>query len=128
MVSTIWGRYLVVGAVTAGVYLAAIVFATEILGVNAVVAGAIGFLVGVPANFWLHRNWSFRSERKHIESIPRFAFVVVTNLLVNSLVLDYFVRRLGVHYLVTQLIAMPTLIAWNFIMLRLWVFGRSTSA
>ena len=111
---------------TVGVFGTATHYATLIagvsLGVDPVIASALGWSLGAVVNYSLNYRFTFRSELSHRQAAPRFALVAATGLLLNTLLMTVEVGPLGLHYLVAQTFATGTILCCNFVLSRTWAF------
>lgn len=113
---------LVGGLATAFQYLALVVLVhTGALG--PVAASGVGFAGSAVLNYWLNHRYTFRSRQLHATAVPRFAAVAGCGLLINQAVIGAAVDLAGAHYLVAQVAATSCVMAWNFILGRIWTFG-----
>lgn len=94
----------------------------ELGGVEAVAASIVGFVAGGVVNYVLNRKLVFRSERAHSAAGPRFVAVAVSGLAINAVAMAVLVDRLGVYYLVAQVLVTGGLTAWHFLLNRFWTF------
>lgn len=87
--------------------------------------GAVcSFVVAVTNNYWWNRHWTFRNRRGHlVYQGMRFLLVSVVALGANLLALTILVR-LGMPELPAQAIAIVLVTPWNFVVNKLWSFGR----
>lgn len=84
-------------------------------------AAACGALVGAAVNYWLNRNFIFRSERRHAEALPRFAAMALFGALLNGLIVGA-LARLGLHVMAAQVCATLLVLVLNYVMSKKWIF------
>ena len=121
---TSFPMFLVVGAVsTAGHYLIMIGLVQQ-MGAEPVLSASIGFTAGAIVNYLLNYTITFRSRRPHRSAIPRFAVTAVTGLLLNALLVAVGVHGAGLHYVIAQVIATGLVVAWSYIINKLWTFSH----
>ena len=84
-------------------------------------AAACGALVGAIVNYWLNRNFIFRSERRHAEALPRFAAMATFGALLNGLIVGG-LAHLGLHFLAAQVCATLVVLVLNYVMSKKWIF------
>lgn len=113
-----------VGAVGTGVHYVTLIAGVS-AGVDPVVASGFGWAFGAVANYLLNYHLTFRSRLAHRRSMPRFALVSGTGLLLNTLLMIVGIDWLALHYLVAQVIATGTTLCWNFALSRIWAFKAS---
>ena len=120
-----FSRFVLVGAVCTGIQYAILGLGVEWLGLSAVAASTIGFLLGAVANYLLNRRYTFNSAAPHVVSIGKFAAVVSTGLLLNALFMQLLHGYLHWGYVLAQLFATGGTLIWNFCAHRCWTFSRS---
>lgn len=80
-----------------------------------------GFAAGVIVNYTLNRNWTFKSDRDHRQTLARYVVLLGVNFaLTLSIVLG--LTDLGLYYLLSKLIAVSAISLVNFFAGRSWVF------
>lgn len=111
-----------VGVVTAGLYAGQMWLLHRVndwpTWVNATVADGPCLLV----NYTLHRSFSFRSKRRHVEAGPRYLTVQLSGLAINSAVLWYCVDHMRWPFLPTQFGAIVILALFSYTAQKLWSF------
>lgn len=116
-------RFSGVGAIgTAGHYLT-LVLLVEVAGVDAVPASLAGFVVGALINYHLNRTYTFRSDVAHRVAMPKFFTIAAIGALLNTLIMSLAVNQLGLHYLLSQVLATGIVLVWGFAGNRLWTFS-----
>lgn len=114
-------RYLVVGAVTNGIWFAAYLAGTW-AGVPPLVMATICYVAGVATSYAFNRGWSFQSRRAHAGAIPRYAMAYGLGYMTNMLILYILYVRGGLPHQYAQLISAALVALELFLVLRLWVF------
>jgi len=112
-----------VGALGTAAHYATLIVGVS-LGLGAVIASAVGAAVGATVNYVLNYHVTFRSSLAHRQSGPRFALIAVVSLLLNTLLMAVGVNRLGLHYLVAQVLATGIVLCCNFVLSRAWAFSE----
>lgn len=97
---------------------------TEFFGVSPVISSSIGYLLSATLNYLFNRRFTFDSERKHSDSVPRFFVISLFGLAINAAVLYLFQLVGSVHYLIAQIIATTVVLFWNFFANRAWTFNK----
>lgn len=112
--------YLIVGglsaAIDAGIYTLLLW-----LGVNPVLASPASFLTSVFFNYFINRAVVFADSRPG--TYWRYAIVVAFNVVLGTGIVAAGVA-LGVNPLVAKGASMVVIVAFNFVVLRTWVFRR----
>lgn len=119
-----FGRFLGVGAFATGLQYALLVLGVEVLGADPVAASAVGFAVSAVANYWLNYRYTFQSDRPHRSAAGRFALVAAAGLVLNTLLMQALAGRLGLQYLLAQVLTTSAVLIWNFAANALWSFAR----
>lgn len=127
-ISKQFGLFALVGlAGTAGHY--AVLFGlVEQVGVGAVAASGWGALTGLLINYLLNYGLTFNSGQPHWRAFPKFAFIAGLGLGLNLLLMALLIQRLGLYYLLAQVLATGVVLLWNFIGNRWWTFHEDNGA
>jgi putative flippase GtrA len=115
-------RFVMVGATATLTTYLILIFLVEIWRMNVIGASVLGYLAGIAVNYKLNYGFTFRSERQHRIVIPRFIFVALVGLLLNTGLMFVGVSWFGIHYILSQLAAVAVVLIWSFSINRLWVF------
>jgi putative flippase GtrA len=97
------------------------------LRINPVLASGIGFGLGAFVNYSLNYRWTFKSHKRHKETITKFLFIAMIGLVLNSIILTLVIGMLQVHYLISQILATGIVLFWNFFVNKIWTFGEALS-
>jgi len=116
------------GAVGTAAHYALLFFLVSRMGVHPVPASVAGAVLGAFINYLLNYRFTFRSNRKHQEALPRFLAIAATGLALNTVLMWLMVEPLRVHYLIAQLIATGCVLVWNYFGNRHWTFPRGLNA
>jgi putative flippase GtrA len=73
-------------------------------------------------NYFLHRTFTFRSDKQHMEAGPRYLGIQLGGLAINSGVLWLGVDVMHWPYLPAQACAVATLALWSYLGQKLWTF------
>jgi putative flippase GtrA len=103
---------------------ATLVLLVESFGIGAVFGSSAGFAVGALVNYLLNYRFTFQSSRRHTEALPRFYFVAMFGFLFNALIMWVLVQGLGMHYLISQILATGIVLIWNFAANLIWTFAE----
>jgi putative flippase GtrA len=118
-------RFLLVGALCTAIQYLLLAAGVEWLGVDAVVASTLGYLVSAVVNYLLSRRYTFASAAPHAELVWKYALVLGAGLLLNALFMQLLHGYLQWHYVLAQLVATCVNLISNFIAHRVWTFSRS---
>jgi putative flippase GtrA len=114
------------GAMGTAAHYALLFFLVTSLGVHPVPASVAGAVLGAVINYILNYRFTFRSDRKHKEALPRFLAIAATGLALNTILMWLLVEPLHMHYLIAQLIATGCVLIWNYFGNRHWTFAKGT--
>lgn len=117
-------RFAVVGAVGTAAHYALLLALVEGAGVAPVAGSVAGFLLGALVNYTLNRRLVFRSDRAHVEALPRFLAVAGMGLCWNALLMYLLVNVAGAHYLLAQIVTTGILLGWHYVGNAIWTFRR----
>lgn len=120
-------RYAGVGGLSAIFHYGTLIVAVEWSGMEPVPASAAASAVGAVVNYALNYHFTFASQRSHAQSLPRFLAVALSGAALNIALMALGVELLGMHYLLTQVIATGIVFFWNFLCNRAWTFGAKTA-
>ena len=117
-----------VGLTATAAHFAALTLMVE-SGLAGPVAGSgVGFMVGGIVSYSLNRRFTFESTRSHAGAVPRFMVVAGVAFVLNILIMDLLVHRLGLYYLLAQAITTGITMLWTFSGYRVWAFAHRTGA
>lgn len=120
-------RYLIVGAVTNGIWFGVYLAGTW-AGVPPLVMATVCYVAGVATSYAFNRGWSFQSRRTHAGAVPRYAMAYGLGYVTNMLILYLLYVRGGVPHQYAQLISAGLVALELFLVLRLWVFRAGAGA
>ena len=90
---------------------------TECFGINYLVSSAVSFAVSVTVNYLLSMRFVFESKEDvdRVKELIVFVALSVVGLGLNQLLMWLGTERIGVHYLLTKLVATAVVMVYNFI-------------
>lgn len=100
----------------------------EGFGVHPVLGSALGFTAGGLVNYAMNYRFTFRSQRRHVEAMPRFFTIAGLGLVLNTALMALLVEHLAVPYLPAQVLVTGLLLLWHFGANRLWTFAHGREA
>ena len=123
-----WVRHHTTAVLSTVVDYSIMVALVELAGFRPVPATALGALGGAITNFTVNRRFTYRAAEVHVRSqLWRFALVSAASLGLNTAGEWLFHDLLGIQYFGARVIASLIVSnAWNYPMLRFFVFSRST--
>lgn len=114
-------RYASAGAVGTLAQYATLVALVQAQGTGAVLASTLGAILGALVNYALNHRFTFASERRHAQALPRFAAVAAMGIALNALIVAVLVHA-NVHYLAAQVVATGAVLAGGYLANRAWTF------
>ena len=117
-------RFGVVGVLSCVIYVAVAGMLVHLDLCGPTMAGIIGYVAAIPANFIGNRRFSFRSETSLASDLPRYLLLHTANSLLAAATMALTIDGLRLHYragLVATVVVIPVT---SFIAMNLWVFGR----
>ena len=116
-----FSRYTLVGAVATAVHYLVLVACVEAAGWPAWLGSGLGAVVGAQLAYAGNRWFTFAHRGEIGTSWPRFMLTALGGALLGMAIVALGVR-LGVHYLVAQVIATLTSLVLTFAINRAWTF------
>jgi putative flippase GtrA len=117
-------RFGFVGAITAAIYAGLLALTIEGMRLPPPVGVGIGYVLALGFNYWAHHRWTFRTDRPHRSSAPRYLLLVGASFVVNVGATAVLPGLLGIDYKLVQAGLFAVLIVASFTGQSLWVFGR----
>jgi len=114
-------RYSAVGAFATAAHYLVLVLCVEALHVPAYLASGIGAVVGAQVAYAGNRWFTFAHRGAIASSWPRFQVTALAGALLGMVIVGLGVR-LGLHYLVAQLLATGASLVLTFAINRVWTF------
>lgn len=95
---------------------------THVFGVAAVPASSAGALLGAWINYTLNYRFTFRSNKRHLDSVSKFAVVATVGLVLNTFFMWIGVDLLHVNKWLAQILTTGLCLIWSFGANRYWTF------
>lgn len=114
-------RFGTVGAVGTAAHYGVLFALVEGCAASVVLATSVGALLGAVINYLLNYRFTFASVRPHQEVLPRFMLIAAAGLVLNAAIMAV-LPRVGLYYLVAQVLATGAVLTFNFAANRLWTF------
>jgi putative flippase GtrA len=114
-----------VGVLAAVVHYGLLIGLVEIGGWSAVPATLVGYVGGGVLSYWLNRRHTYRSDRPHEEAGWRFAVVAGVGFGLTFAGMALLNGRLGLQYLLAQVLTTLCVMAWSFVAHKYWSFGKT---
>lgn len=88
MINSSFIRFLLVGLANTSVGYCTTLFLHYALNLSPMLANTGGYVIGGMLSYFLNRRYTFASNRRHREALPRFALTVATCFALNLLILE----------------------------------------
>lgn len=110
-------KFGVVGVIAFAIDYGLLALLTELFGVNYLVSATISFTASVVFNYVASMRYVFTHKEGMSKRREFIIFVVlsVIGLLINNGCMWAGVELLGVHYLLTKIVATAIVMVWNFV-------------
>jgi putative flippase GtrA len=120
-------RFVLIGLLSGATYIGAagLLLHFELCGPG--VAGVIGYVASMPANFFGNRRFSFGSGGTLSGDLSRYVLLHAVNIVIAVVAMTFLINRLELHYSVGLLVTVVIVPIANFIAMNVWVFGRGHS-
>lgn len=115
-------RYGIIGIAT-NVFLYGVFLALFHIGIGAIYAAGICYGLGVTLSYALNRKWTFSSNRKHRQDIPRFLIAYGAGLVFSMGFIALMIRFIPAE--VAQILNVLTTAAFIYLCLRILKFGAA---
>lgn len=117
------GRFGMVGIAATATHSVIFVGAIELLNMAAVPAVVLAFSLAVLVSHFGHHRWTFRSQTRHREALPRFFLVALAGLTLNALITWVVVDMLGLWYGLALALGITAVPVVTFILARWLVYS-----
>lgn len=119
-------RFASAGAMGTTLHYGALIALVALLGLSPVIATTLGATLGALTNYWLNHRFTFRSTRRHTETLPRFMAMAAVGIVLNGFIVGTLADQ-GLHYLLAQIAATTIVLFTNYMVSRLWIFRPPTA-
>jgi putative flippase GtrA len=119
-------RFFGVGVAAMIVHYATMIVLVELFHFDAVQAALAGYVTGGLASYGLNHRYTYDSTRSHGAAGWRFAVVAGVGFGMTYALMALMTRKLGWHYLPSQLITTGIVMMWSFFAHKFWSFGEKT--
>lgn len=114
-----------VGVFSVTLHYTILIVLAEAAEINPVVASSIGYIISAVFNYLLNHRFTFTSEERHLDAVPKFLVVMGLGLVINSTIMYLLVEMGDMHYQLAQFIAIVVVLFWHFVANRAWTFRTS---
>ena len=94
----------------------------ELLDIPVLIATSIAFILVIIENYILHHRWTFRSNKAHKKTFPRFVLMSILGFAINWYVMYEGVELLAINYLLVQAAAIVLVSTWNIVISHIMIF------
>jgi len=113
-------RFSIVGGGSVIAYIVAIFFLHKIL--DLLVASVVAYCLSMIVNYFLQKIWTFRSDRSHFQTGPRYLVIHLAGIAINTLTLALLVETFLIRFALAQLIAFGLIATWSYFLQKFWAF------
>lgn len=119
-------KFAAVGSLGLIINLAVLYALTEFLGLYYLISAVFAFFLAAFSNFTLNKIWTFGENIADRAAVKYAQFMAVSifALLINLLLLFLLTELVGMHYLLSQIIATGLAFAVNFFGNKFWTFRK----
>lgn len=119
-------KFLGVGAFATLLQYVLLIAQVELFAIDVVLASCIGFAISATFNYLLNYYLTFNSSERHSVAALRFSMVVSAGLLLNAILMFILYTKIGLQYLIAQMLATLVVLCFNFLAHRNWTY-KATS-
>lgn len=117
-------RYGAVGAIGTLAHYAILVGLVSMHLATPVAASMVGAVAGALVNYILNAKYTFQHTR-HAQALPKFALIAIAGAVMNGALMKIMIDKLGLHYLVAQVLATVIVLGVTYTANSLWTFRPS---
>jgi len=124
-------RYIAVGISGVIIGMVTIWCFTELIGLFYLVSGCLSALLSILNDFTFNEIWTFSHRRKGklltiwlAKRLAKFIVSKAAGFLVAISVLAFFTQVVGLHYLISNFLAVGASFIWNYTASTFWVWSR----
>lgn len=115
--------YLIVGALATVVEWGAFYAFDLIFEIHYTFSTALAFVLSTFANWAFGKLILFKAKTKNVASeIFKIYLISVLGLLMNIAIMFVAVEKLGIHDMISKIIATGIVFIWNFLVRKLWIY------
>ncbi len=102
---------------------------TEYFKIYYLVSAVLSFMIAFVVSFLMMKHWTFQdgSTEKVNQQLVVYFGLAVLNLFLNSLLVYFFVEKVGVWYVTAQVVASLIIAVWNFFIYKYLIFIKPVS-
>ncbi len=115
-------RFIGVGGLASLVHYSALIALVEMGDVSATLAALIGFFLGGVLSYQLNYRWTFRSNKEHAHSLPRFILIAAIGFILTGFLMYVLTQMALLPYLLAQILTTALVLVWHYIGNKFWTF------
>jgi putative flippase GtrA len=116
-------KYFVVGILGTATHLSLLYLAVEFFAFSPLLGTSVAFIWVVIQSYFLNRNWTFQSDKKHTSTLPRYLIVSGIGFMTNFLLMFFMLEVLGLWYMFAQILTALVVPLMNFLLNKYWTFS-----
>lgn len=123
-------RFIVSGVTAAGVELCVFVAITAITGGGRswiIIAQITSFLCGFVVSFTLNRYWAFAVTGRVGTMFAQYSVLAAVNLVLTGILIDVLTSTLHIPALVSKVVVIGCVAAWNYVIFNKIIFKSNTT-
>ncbi len=119
-----FAQYILVGGLAFVVDFVTLFILTDGLGLHYLTSASLAFLLGLGVNYLLCVAWifDFRAVARRSHEFAIFGLIGIAGLALNNAIMWLLTGRLGVHYLMSKIVAAALILIFNFALRRSILF------
>jgi len=115
-------RYSIVGFVATLAHYLLIIWLVERTEISASLSAGLGASFGAVIGYFGNHNFTFNSEVKHRDGIPRFMLTALLSVFLSTLIVWFGTHFSHLHYLVLQMFATGMVFLFSYRLNDFWTF------
>lgn len=117
-------KFLMVGGLATLCQYAILIGLVELVGIDPVVASAIGAFFAAVLNYCLNKVATFKSTAKHTTALPRFIVVAGFAIVFNVVLMALFTKTFILPYIPAQFVTTCVITIFTYNANRIWTFKQ----
>lgn len=111
-------KFCIVGSIGVFVNMGFLYFLTEYLKIFYLISSFIAIEISILSNFMLNDNWTFKQHKNKsfIERLITYEAISLFGVGIQITLLYIFTDVIGIYYMISNLLAIPVTLSWNFLM------------
>jgi putative flippase GtrA len=114
--------YAGIGVIGTAGHFAVLIVLVDLVSFSPSAGSSFGFIVGAIINYLLNYQFTFQSDKQHLETLPKFLTIAIVGFFLNGAIMLVGTEWLSLHYLLMQVLATTTTLFASFAGNYLWTF------